>query len=631
MAEALAPAAVPPLTPAGQQPQADRGLLPRSRGRDRDAVAGVMRVRRQAGQGRPGDGVLPMLVDEIGLGRRRRPRRVSRWPRSRPRTTSFVEQVRGLGVSHPLLDEGLDELLRCSRGLRRSGRDRILGGGRSAGRARPRLLHRHGVREPHGGLRAPRLDLRGRSLRRAGHRRPDDLPGVGISFGVTRTLAPLLARGLLDAVAQHAACGARRAAGEDDRAPRRRSPPRCARVASPTEVAPTRAEVRQADPVRRAPRASRTSGSRGPTATPTRCATSAPESRRRCRRCHRGRPRRSDRTCRPAADHAAPARRTEEQPVIRTHEAGSAARRARRPDRHPRRLGRPPPRPRWRRVHRPARRVSGVVQVVIRDEDVAHRPAQRVLPARSPARSAPVPTGNANPNLPTGEIEVVVTEVEVLNEAGAAAVPDRGATTRSARRCGCKYRYLDLRRPAPAPRSGCAARSAASPARCWHEHGFVEIETPTLTRSTPEGARDFLVPARLQPGTWYALPQSPQLFKQLLMVAGMERYFQIARCYRDEDFRADRQPEFTQLDIEMSFVDQEDVIELGEAVLVALWKLIGHDDRAADPADDVRRGDAPVRHRQAGPALRPGAGRLHRRTSRRRRSGSSRRRTSAPS
>ena len=140
-----------------------------------------------------------------------------------------------------------------------------------------------------------------------------------------------------------------------------------------------------------------------------------------------------------------------------------------------------------------------------------------------------------------------------------------------------KHRYLDLRRTGPAAALRLRSKVNKAARDVLDRHDFVEIETPTLTRSTPEGARDFLVPARLKPGSWYALPQSPQLFKQLLMVAGMERYFQIARCYRDEDFRADRQPEFTQLDIEMSFVEQDDVLAVAEDVLVALWKLIGHD------------------------------------------------------
>lgn len=186
------------------------------------------------------------------------------------------------------------------------------------------------------------------------------------------------------------------------------------------------------------------------------------------------------------------------------------------------------------------------------------------------------PAGNENPELPTGAIEVVVGTLEVLSEAAALPIPvddhiDAGDDLR------LKYRYLDLRRSGPAAALRLRSRANQIAREVLHARDFNEIETPTLTRSTPEGARDFLVPVRLQPGTWYALPQSPQLFKQLLMVAGMERYYQIARCYRDEDFRADRQPEFTQLDIEMSFVTQDDVIELAEEIVSRLWgELAGH-------------------------------------------------------
>ncbi len=224
---------------------------------------------------------------------------------------------------------------------------------------------------------------------------------------------------------------------------------------------------------------------------------------------------------------------------------------------------------------------SGVVQVVFRSAEIleqAHRlrsefcvQIEGVVQMR--------PEGMQNTDLITGEIEVDAARLNVLGEAAALpfqieAESDIGEETR------LKYRYLDLRRTGPA--AALRLRSAVNKAarQVLDDHDFVEIETPTLTRSTPEGARDFLVPARLRPGSWYALPQSPQLFKQLLMVAGMERYYQIARCYRDEDFRADRQPEFTQLDVEMSFVDQDDVISLAEQIVVSLWKLIGHDVRA---------------------------------------------------
>ncbi len=221
------------------------------------------------------------------------------------------------------------------------------------------------------------------------------------------------------------------------------------------------------------------------------------------------------------------------------------------------------------------RDASGLAQVVVREDELAHDLRNEwVLAVTGEVRRRD--ERNVNPNIPTGEIEVVATALDVLNEA--APLPFQvDEHTEVGEEARLRYRYLDLRRPGPA--AAIRLRSAVNRAarETLYQRGFVEVETPTMTRSTPEGARDFLVPARLRPGSWYALPQSPQLFKQLLMVGGLERYFQIARCYRDEDFRADRQPEFTQLDIEMSFVDQDDVIEMAEAVLAALWNLIGHD------------------------------------------------------
>jgi aspartyl-tRNA synthetase len=220
------------------------------------------------------------------------------------------------------------------------------------------------------------------------------------------------------------------------------------------------------------------------------------------------------------------------------------------------------------------RDASGIAQVVIRDEAVAHGlRAEYVLQVTGEVGRRP--EGNENAHLATGEIEVVAAEVVVLNESAPLPFQVSSALDETiGEEARLKHRYLDLRRPAPARAIRLRSDVSKAARAVLDANDFVEIETPTLTRSTPEGARDFLVPARLSPGSWYALPQSPQLFKQLLMVAGMERYYQIARCYRDEDFRADRQPEFTQLDIEMSFVEQDDVIALAEQLLVAIWRLI---------------------------------------------------------
>jgi len=218
------------------------------------------------------------------------------------------------------------------------------------------------------------------------------------------------------------------------------------------------------------------------------------------------------------------------------------------------------------------REASGVVQVVVREE-VAHQlRAEYCLKIVGTVERRP--EGNENTAIPTGEIEVIADDVTILSAAAPLPFPiDEHVEVGEEARL--KHRYLDLRRPGP--NAALRLRSQVNKAArdVLDTRGFVEVETPTLTRSTPEGARDFVVPARLKPGSWYALPQSPQLFKQLLMVGGLERYYQIARCYRDEDFRADRQPEFTQLDLEMSFVEQDDVIEVAEEILVALWKLIG--------------------------------------------------------
>ena len=217
------------------------------------------------------------------------------------------------------------------------------------------------------------------------------------------------------------------------------------------------------------------------------------------------------------------------------------------------------------------RDATGSVQVVIRDEKVAGAlRAEWCLLITGEVLVRPA--GNENSNIPTGEIEVMGDTVVVLSESAPLPFPiDSGNDSDIGEEVRLKYRYLDLRREKPAANLRLRSKVTSTIRRVMEDESFLEIETPYLTRSTPEGARDFLVPVRLQPGSWYALPQSPQLFKQLLMVAGMEKYYQIARCFRDEDFRADRQPEFTQLDIEMSFIDQEDILAVAEKIVAKIW------------------------------------------------------------
>ncbi len=219
---------------------------------------------------------------------------------------------------------------------------------------------------------------------------------------------------------------------------------------------------------------------------------------------------------------------------------------------------------------------EGLVQVVFHPQDApeAHAIAvklrsETVVRVLGAVRMRPA--GTANENIPTGEVEVGAREVEVLSEAETPPFPIED-DLQTDERLRLKHRYLDLRRPEMTRILRLRHAALSSMRRFFDAHGFVDVETPMLTRSTPEGARDFLVPSRLQQGSFYALPQSPQLFKQILMVAGLDRYVQFVRCFRDEDLRADRQPEFTQLDLEMSFIDEEDVHALIEEMLATVWR-----------------------------------------------------------
>jgi aspartyl-tRNA synthetase len=224
---------------------------------------------------------------------------------------------------------------------------------------------------------------------------------------------------------------------------------------------------------------------------------------------------------------------------------------------------------------------SGLVQCVFDPETsgAAFATAERVRPewvVLATGEVRPRPDGTVNPNLATGEVEVVVTAVEVLAESVTPPFEiEAGIETDEATRL--RYRYIDVRRPEVLAALELRDRVTQRFRKSLGERGFIEVETPILTKSTPEGARDFLVPSRMSPGDFYALPQSPQLFKQLLMVGGLERYYQIARCFRDEDLRADRQPEFTQVDVEMSFATQEDVLAMMEEVMHEVMHAAGHD------------------------------------------------------
>src|SRR3954462_8530655 len=248
-------------------------------------------------------------------------------------------------------------------------------------------------------------------------------------------------------------------------------------------------------------------------------------------------------------------------------------------------------------VHR-RRDLGGVIFIHLRDRDgitqlvfdesknaEAHKRAQELSPefviavSGSVSRRSP---DTVNPNISTGEVEVAVDKLWILNTSRTPPFPLENAVDvkEDAR---LKYRYVDLRRPRMQRNIIMRSKITLAIRQALYEQGFLEIETPFMTRSTPEGARDYLVPSRVQPGTFYALPQSPQIFKQLLMVSGYDRYFQIVRCFRDEDLRADRQPEFTQIDLEMSFPQEEQIYEVIEPLIQKVCKVAGYETPAPFP------------------------------------------------
>ena len=253
----------------------------------------------------------------------------------------------------------------------------------------------------------------------------------------------------------------------------------------------------------------------------------------------------------------------------------------------------------------------GITQVVARDNPALVEAVQDLRPEYVVAvigRVEQRSPESVNAKLKTGEIEIELRELRLLNDAKTPPFPiaDEGPVAEDTR---LKYRYLDLRRSRMQRNMILRHRATMEIRKYFDERGFLEIETPMLTKSTPEGARDYLVPSRVHPGEFYALPQSPQIFKQILMISGLDRYFQIVKCFRDEDLRADRQPEFTQVDLEISFATEDLVFATIEPLMDRLMRLIGREAPLPVPAVAVFRGDGEIRIGQAGSALRDGAGR----------------------